>query len=309
MRLERLIVSLKTYLGDAVMALPMIETLEREYEDVTIQTSPLVQELLQDPIRSRKFIPFEKSRKPWVTLKAAMRLKREGYDTVVLVNRSFRAALLAKIAGIPCRVGHDIEGRGWMLNKAVPYDDRRFEAETCMDLARALGCEGLARPRISITEPLRVEGNRLIEGCDVGIQAGARFGAKQIPLAVMAEVVCSLVQDGRRVVLLGGPDEVSATQEVQRMLPSPVLSLAGKTNIPATLATLANLRLCIGGDTGLMHMAAAVGTPTLTIFGPTNFDKWAHQYEPHRAIVAPENDMSKLRAGEVVGLVRDMLRG
>ncbi|HEY0867546.1 MAG TPA: glycosyltransferase family 9 protein [Fimbriimonas sp.] len=307
MRPDRVLISLKTYLGDAVMASPMIEAIECEVESITIQTTPLVQQLLQDPIRSRSVIPFEKSRKPWATVQCALALRRQRFSTAVLVNRSFRAALVTRLAGIRTRVGHGLEGRRALLTKVVPYDEDRFEADTCMDLARALGIEGPSIPHLTVTKTEAEEGRSLLEGATLGIQPGTRYEAKQIPLAELGEVVCSLQQDGHEVVLIGGPEEVAYAETLQSLLPKRVPSLVGRTDIRRSLGVLANLRLAIGGDTGLLHMAAAVGCPTLTAFGPTNARKWGHAYEPHRIIVAPGGDLSELRPGELITAARHAL--
>ena len=113
-----MLVSMKVYLGDAVMAAPSLDALEAAGWNVTLLTAPLAAEALGRP----SVVPYEKGRWPWKTLAQAHRLREMGFDACVLVNRSVRAALLAKLAGIPIRIGHPVEGRGSLLTHRVAYD-------------------------------------------------------------------------------------------------------------------------------------------------------------------------------------------
>jgi ADP-heptose:LPS heptosyltransferase len=87
------------------------------------------------------------------------------------------------------------------------------------------------------------------------------------------------------------------------------VNLVGKTGIRDSLGTLANLNLMIGSDTGLMHMAAAVGCPSITVFGPTPRAKWGHQYPPHQALQAEGGTMENTSAEAVLEAARRQLRG
>jgi ADP-heptose:LPS heptosyltransferase len=230
-------------------------------------------------------------------------LRRERFSSAVLVNRSFRAALIVRLAGIRMRVGHAMEGRGALVSCKVPYEEDKFEAETCMDLARALGFDGDIHPHLRVSEEEMRFGREALEGATIGIQPGTRYEAKQIPLSVLHEVVSTLQSRGESIVLVGGADEVEIGRALQDGLSKPVKSLIGETDIRQSLGVLANLRLVVGGDTGLMHMAAAVGGPTVTVFGPTNAKKWGHHYSPHQVVVAPGRSMKHLSFADLEAAV------
>ncbi|RYG17885.1 hypothetical protein EON82_23315, partial [bacterium] len=117
-RSGRVLVSMKTYLGDAVMTAPLLDALEAAGWETTLLTAPLVAKALG----RERLIPFEKRRWPWEVMRQARDLRTYGFDACLLVNRSVRAALLARLAGIPIRVGHPREGRGALLTHRVPYD-------------------------------------------------------------------------------------------------------------------------------------------------------------------------------------------
>jgi ADP-heptose:LPS heptosyltransferase len=293
LRDQRLLICLKSFIGDAIMALPMVDALEGRYSNVVVQTSPVVQQLLDTPERRLGYLLHHKDRAPWTTVRQAVSFRRMGFDATVLVNRSFRAALIAKLAGIPERVGHAREGRSRLLTKSLPYPEDQFEADCCLELARVLGCEGWGAPKLAPTEEDLSAGKAAIQTAVIGIQPGARYPRKQLPPKTLAEIARRLTKDGHRIALLGGDDERGQVEALRREAPTSV-DLVGATPIRTTLGAVSCLRLVLGSDTGLMHVAAASGTPTITVFGPTNSEKWGHRYAPHKVIVAPDGDMQRV---------------
>ena len=308
MREERLLLSLKAYLGDAVMASPLLDVLGREYRHVSVITAPFVEPILWAPDRRFEYRPLRKERSPWAVVRHALELRRAHFGVSVLLNRSFRAALVARLAGIPRRVGHASEGRTGLLTEAVPFDEEKFEAYCSLDLARALGLSAPdVHPRLAITpEEVRV-GDGLRAGGNVGLQPGARFPEKQLPEPVLLEVVRTLQSQGRKLVLLGGKDEQADASRLASQLSEPVVDLVGKTSLRETLGVLAGLDATVGADTGVMHLAVGVGCPTVTVFGPTPYPKWAHLYAPHRALLAPERAMANVTAGAILAPLSEVL--
>jgi heptosyltransferase-2 len=163
-------------------------------------------------------------------------------------------------------------------------------------------------PELSTTPEERLRGVELGEGCTVGMQPGARWPGKQIPQTVAIEVIRELVAGGEKVALLGGAEEAEAAEAIAREFGDSVVTLAGKTGLRETLGVLTTLRCVIGADTGLMHLAAGVGRPTVTIFGPTSRDKWGHSYAPHRVLSAPGGLMANVDASMILRALGEVLR-
>jgi ADP-heptose:LPS heptosyltransferase len=136
----------------------------------------------------------------------------------------------------------------------------------------------------------------LVGGATIGIQPGARNLDKQVPTSVWQEVARQLVNDGHRLAFLGGPEERGLLGELQ----VDGVDLVGKTTLRETIGAMANLKLVLGADTGVMHLAAAVGTPTVTTFGPTPADKWGWFAEPHRVIKATGGDIRTISASQLL---------
>ncbi len=296
----RILVSMKVYLGDAVMAAPMLDGLDAAGWDVTLLTAPLAAKALG----RERLVPYEKSRWPWQTLAQAKRLKAHGFDACILINRSVRAALLAKLAGIPVRIGHPVEGRASLLTDRVPYDPTLFEAVSTARLAEPLGVVvGNPVPRLALTPEETREGDALRGGADLAIQPGARYDEKRLPLEALCEAAREWQRQGWRIVTVGGPEERGETDALIASLDAPVVDLVGRCGVRETMAVLAGATVAVGADTGVMHLAVAVGCPTVQAFGPTPIQKWGHDYAPHRVLAAPNGRMASITAGELLAAV------
>ena len=291
---------MKVYLGDAVMAAPALDALEAAGWEPTLLTAPLAAQALG---RAR-VIPYEKSRWPWQILAQASRLRDERFDACILVNKSVRAALIARLAGIPVRIGHPVEGRASLLTHCVPHDPTRFEAASTADLLRPLGV-GVANPipRLVLTDEERRKGDLLRAGADLAIQPGARYDAKRLPFEALKEAARAWQSEGRRIVAVGGPEEREETDALVAALRQPIIDLVGRCGIRDTMAVLAGASAAVGADTGVMHLAVAVGCPTVQAFGPTPVEKWGHAYAPHRVVAAPGGCMDAITAGELLSAV------
>jgi heptosyltransferase-2 len=279
------------WVGDAVMTLPAlaalgaacpqarITVLAKPWVAAVYQASPVVKDVLaMDPARHGGLAGI------W---RLAGELRDQGFDWAVLVQNAFGAALTVALAGIPVRVGYDSDARGLLLSHAIARTaaDRRVH-ETAYYL-RMLHRAGLAAapPDQGVTPELRLApadrawaedfladkglaGARLL-----GLAPGAAFGpAKCWPAERFAATARMLLAEGFDAALLfGGPGEADTTAQVAHGLPGArVLDLAGATRLGQALALLARLELFITNDSGLMHAAAALGTPTLAVFGSTN---------------------------------------
>lgn len=302
---ERVLISMKRFIGDSIMAAPLVDAMNERYPDLTILCSAPVAQILWSGERHRSFLPLDTKRKPMDVLRAAMVLRKERFGIGILVNQSFRSAITLKLAGVSRLIGHAAEGRNWLLSKAVPYSETEFEAWSMLDLARPLGIDPpKVRPTLYVTDEERRKGLEVLAGATIGLQPGATFAAKMLPVEMLAEVGSTLQKQGHRIALFGAEAEREAGERLAAALAEPPVNLLGKTSIRESLGALTHLERMIGADTGLMHMAAAVGCPTVTVFGPTPAIKWGHQYGPHKVILAPDGDMSKVSADAVLSQVR-----
>jgi heptosyltransferase II len=294
-RAERIIVLLKQFLGDGVMAEPLISCLADNYAHVDVLVIPSVQQVLGHLDGRVSFVHSEKLKGLSDARNQARKLRLKGYDAAYIVNRSFRSALVARLSKIPVRVGHSTEGRSFLLTHPVTYLDSDFEAKSYVDLAVSMGIPApRVEPLLQISQKERHEGEMLAAGATVALQPGARHEYKRTPTELLAAVGNEMQRRRIDLVLVGGPEEASAGEALISRLERPPVNLIGKTTIRQTLSVLGNMRAAVGSDTGVMHLAAGLGIPTVTAFGPTPAIKWGHHYAPHQVLQALGEDLSRL---------------
>jgi heptosyltransferase-2 len=140
MALKRVLVMIKPrFLGDTVVATPVLQTLVSQGIKTTITLRPHIADLLSHDYPDVKVIETTASNALPELAREAKRLRAHGFDAVLLINRSFRSALLCSMAKIPIRSGHATEGRGLLLTHRVRINDSQSEWHSYADLAAAIG--------------------------------------------------------------------------------------------------------------------------------------------------------------------------
>ena len=201
----------------------------------------------------------------------AAELRDGKFGSAVLLPNSLRTAAEVWQAGIPQRVGYARGGRSLLLTKAIPAPPRNparlHQRYYYLDLVTALGGPSDASLPKLRKEPTVVTGWR---GLVMAICPGAEYGpAKRWPVEHFVTVARHFMETRKaKVVLLGAPVDVPLAAEFERMLPD-VENRVGKTTLPQFIAALVSARLVLCNDSGAMHLASALGVPTLAVFGST----------------------------------------
>ena len=139
--------------------------------------------------------------------------------------------------------------------------------------ARAAQLEKSGPVQVHVSPVAAARAKELLPDGDwVAVAPGAAWETKRWPAARLAEVAAALRADGHRIALVGGPMD-GELLEVLRAGCKPDVDLSGES-LPVLAAALARVRLLIGNDSGLVHVAAAMGKPALAIFGPTSVKRW-----------------------------------
>jgi ADP-heptose:LPS heptosyltransferase len=178
---------------------------------------------------------------------------------------------------------------------AAPYPARLPELLRCLRLVERLGCPARgAYLEWPIAAVERAEAAALLAPLAsrprpwVGLHPGARAPARRWPAARFAAVGDALARRlGASLVVTGGPDEVAVVEEVAARLATPALPLAGGLSLGALAAVIATLDLFVSNDTGPAHLAQAVGTPCVIVFGPADPRRWAPLDRRHRVVRQP----------------------
>ena len=214
-------------------------------------------------------------------LALAQRLKAEGYGTALIMPRTWKSTLAPFFAGIPERTGFVGEARFILLND-VRFGERRLPrmVDRCAALALPAGAPlppswPMPKLEVSAAEALTWRKNRGLNADGrpvVAFAPGAVGPSKRWPSAAYADLTRRLLAEGLAVWVLGGPDEKPLASEI--VDGTPARDLTGHDLRDAVLA-LANASVAVSNDSGLLHVAAALGTPSIGIFGPTSPWHWA----------------------------------
>jgi heptosyltransferase-2 len=211
----------------------------------------------------------------------AARLRREAYGSALVMPRTWKSTLAPFLAGIPERTGFVGEARFFLLND-LRYGERRLPR--MIDQCAALALPRDAKPpadwplpelKVSRAEIGAWRKKRGLEDNSrpaVALCPGAVGPSKRWPSAAYAALARRLVAEGFIVWVLGGPDEKALATEI--VAGTPARDLTGPDLRDAILA-LAAAAAAVSNDSGLLHVAAALGTPSIGIFGPTSPWHWA----------------------------------
>lgn len=261
------------WLGDACMAFPMVRAIKRGRPDlkITVIGPDKLEELWLSMPEVSRYIG-KPAKEGWFAV--ARRIKATGihFDAAVLCTNSTRSTLEIWLAGIPRRVGFKGSFRVKLLNQVIAEpstgEAKQHHAHRYMHIAQSIGADvaqgGLwdaGSPPVSADGTIRV-----------GVCAGAEYGpAKRWPLERFAEVVNQIsAQHAQfRWQLFGAPGEKEMGEKLSAMLKAPHENLVGKTRLTELIAKLRECQLLLTNDTGTMHLAAALGIPTVSIFGST----------------------------------------
>ena len=295
MKIERILVRGTNWIGDAVMSTPALQRLRTSFPGsrISLLATPLTCELFAASPLVDEVIPYrrrEEGRQAF--FRALARLRRSRFDVALLFQNAFEAALLTWLAGIPHRVGFAAQGRGPLLTHPLQRVTKgRHQINDYLDIVAAgehlfLGeefqpAEPAPFPSLTAGEKEKTAATALLAGQGVApgdrpliaLNVGATNSrAKCWPAERFAALAVRLADEkDAGILLIGGPGEVVAADEVAGLAKSPaVINLAGKTTLPELLGVLSQCSLLVSNDTGPAHIAAALGRPVLTIFGPTN---------------------------------------
>jgi heptosyltransferase II len=286
---SRLCVRATNWLGDAVMSLPAIRAIRHifPHAHLAVVARPWVADLYARESSIDRVILYTAQKGLPAKRAFAHRLGQERFDAAILLQNAFDAALLTWLAGIPERIGYNRDGRGWLLTNAVPVpepgDIPRHERFYYLELLRRAGM----LERFPETDAIRLDGIGLareagaailaslgIAGPVIGISPGAAYGnAKRWFPDRFAEVAQAFLPVCSAVVLFGSSSEQPLCETVAAQLRATridVRNLAGATSLREFIDLAAACRLFLTNDSGAMHVASALGVPTVAVFGATD---------------------------------------
>ena len=270
------------WIGDMVMLTPALRALKRRYSEsnLTLLLRPRVADLMQTHPYVDTCIVDNQTEGRYRSIKNLVRqLQDKVFDlAVVLHPTSFRNALLPFFARIPIRVGTNVSGRGMLLTLSCKDDTDIHEVHRYLRVLKLLNINDAPSflefwhtdaDRQFIEHLLRAEGI-LPDDRIVALNLGTTWATKRWEVTHFTDLIQQITHllPKVKVVLVGSSEE----RELAETLPTSLsaINLVGKTGILQLGALLERCEACVTCDSGPMHIAAAVGTPTVALFGPTS---------------------------------------
>ena len=294
----RILLRAPNWIGDAIMCLPALRELRAALPEaeLVLVARPWVLDLFPaEELRCRKVAYDTRGPHGGITgrWRIASELRPEKFAAAILFQNAFDAALLAVLAGIPIRAGYARHGRRLLLTHPVAVPRRgetpRQEAHYYLELLRRLGLiDGYSEVReiqlpapVSARTAARARMQEVLAAHDagsldtkavVGISPGAAFGtAKRWSAERFAALALRLSRElDAFPIFFGSREEAPLVESLLPQAGQAAVSLAGKTSLGDFMGLIPGCDLYISNDTGAMHVAAALGVPTLAIFGPTD---------------------------------------
>lgn len=339
-----LVIRQHNQLGDMLCVVPLLRALRERYPHaaITLLASPLNSSVMVHNRYLDNVMVYDKTRflKNWrlhpVTLFRFLRsLRREAFDVVLVpatVSLSFTSDLLAFLSGASVRIGAGkLEGKespsAFMFNHPVEldwhHDPHRHQGLRNWDISKPLN---LSKPDTAsemtlledelqigkrfVEEEIRREGAGSVHRARrlMAFHPGAGKVPNQWPADRFASVANQLAQEfDAHVFVTSGPMDEQPVGAMQRGLRVPHTLISSRP-IREVAAMLAQMNLVISNDTGIMHVAAAVGVPVLSLFGPTDPLQWAPTGSKHKYLLSPDGHMESIREEAVLSEARRMLK-
>lgn len=339
---ERFLVIRTDRVGDVVLSTPVLESIKTRFPEShlvmmvsayaadVVKGNPNLDDVIIDDHENR-----HKGIKGFLMLLKEIRGSR--FDAGVLLRPTFRLALLLLLAGIRYRVGTGYRFYQMLFNRKV-YAHRkmnlRHETDYNLDLLRPLGIRPeRTLPRVylrpeeqAFAQQVWTESQITPDHTVVVIHPGSGDSALNLPAKRFAQVADQLVEElDAKIVLTGTKGEKGLIDIISRNMQHEVVDLTGRTSLRQLAAVLENADVVVSNSTGPMHLAAAVGTPTVAIFCPifaAGPIRWGPYGEGHEVVLPPVpvcfkckpkgcphyDCMDKIKTEHVVAKVRAVLK-
>jgi len=281
--LQRILIVQTAFLGDMVLTLPLLRELRRAQPaaQLCVLTTETGRSLLSGSPYVDRCLVLNKGwgregrRSSWGL---RHELIRQRFDAAVAAHRSMRSGIIVRLSGARLRVGFAGAPGSWAYNRRVAWDGDRHAVQRYLALSTPLGGAAAAadpRPRLSVDPNAARKAAELLESVGIGsddpllcVAPGSVWPTKRWLAEGFARVVKAAPDRGLVPVLIGSPDERELCRQVASRTGAPVL--AGETSIPELVALIARARLVVANDSGAAHVASAVRTPVVSVFGSTS---------------------------------------
>jgi len=282
---KRILVINVNWIGDVLFSTPLIRTLREAYPEsyLACLLHPRTREMLESNPRLDEIIIYDEDNRHRgligkIRLIAFLRKKR--FDTAFILHRSFTKALIAALAGIKERVGYPTKKRSFLLTKPVEESiEEIHKVEYFLNLAKAVGIYPKDVSYEFFIENFDKKFVKELLGANgvapgdllVVLCPGGNWDPKRWPKENFAKLADMLAGKlNAKIVIAGAKKDIGLGEDIKKMMNSWPIITCGKTTLKQLGALLERANLVIANDTGPMHMAVAMKTKAIALFGPTS---------------------------------------
>ncbi|MFH1380740.1 MAG: lipopolysaccharide heptosyltransferase II [Candidatus Omnitrophota bacterium] len=282
---KRILIIEVNWLGDVLFSTPLIKAVRKRFKNAHIacMTVPRCKEILENNPNINEIIIYDEKGKH-VSLLGKWRLicelRKKHFDLAIILHRSFTRALMAFLAGITERVGYDAKKRGFLLTKRVEFPDRELhKTEHFLKIAESLGCDTKEKACeffVSDEDKKFIKGELSKAGIDdndliIVINPGGNWGPKRWDPVKFAKVSDRLIDKYRaKIILSGAKKDIPLAEKIKNNMKNKPIIFTGRMDLKKLGALLERANFVISGDSGPMHMAVALKTNVIALFGPTS---------------------------------------
>lgn len=311
----KIVVRGTNWIGDAVMAIPAMRELRRIFPGahITLHTRSWAEGIFRDADFIDAILPFDRGESRLSDVIEQSKVLKQGeFDLGIILPNSFASALTMRFAGVRDRFGYSREARRFFLSHPVPvpkWKRERHEVFYYLNLIGQVEREMLGsdtvggrepESAVAVSEERRRQAHSVLSdvGCDalrplvtLGVGAANSRAKRWLPeyYARLNDMLASELN--ANVVIVGSKDEEPVAAEVFELSAVKPVILAGKTGLDEAVAVLSVADLMISNDMGLAHVAPAVGTETIVVFGPTD-PTTTRPYSPKASVVRVDVECS-----------------
>jgi heptosyltransferase-2 len=287
-RREKVLLFHTAFPGDIILALPLLQVLRAHAEDciVSVVATPAAAGVLENHPAIDEVILYDKrgrNRGLAGMMTMSRRLRNEKFGVALVPHRSLRSAFITSRAGIPRRIGFSTSAGKWLLTDRVPYRARDHEIRRNLELLRPLGLDppDFEYPRVYPDDADRARVDELLQSRSPVSQAfdprkmaaiapGSVWMTKRWPQESYEELGRLLVEDGFSLALIGGREDRVLCQSIAEGISREhAVVAAGELSLLQSAELIRRCCVAVSNDSAPMHLAVAVQTPVVALFGPT----------------------------------------
>ncbi len=293
-KIKKILVIKLTMIGDTILLYPTIKALKEKYKDceVTILCSKVNEKIIQQWDFIDKYIVFRFDyifKKPWYIIFQLWSLSKSKFDLAVDFEQWFRITPIIAYLTAKLKFGFKTpkQYRHYLFDFAVAHIKNRHEVLCFCDLVEPLGVEVKEKKLfLKVDETIKEKFRKFLKEKEfVIVHAGCGIHGyyRQWEPKKYAEVIEYINSKGYKVVLTGSKDDIKVSKEIKKYTDK-FLDLTSKTTLEELVALVSLSKFVLCGNTGVLHIAAALDIPTIAIHGPTNSLKWGPWSKGHIVI-------------------------